>query len=50
MVLGSDGVMAPRQIAYGDWKASMFANVGVSRSTNSASAVFHDMQPLTELG
>jgi recombination protein RecA len=38
-----------KQIAYGDWKASMFANVGVSRSTNSASAVFHDMQPLTEL-
>ena len=38
-----------KQVAYGDWKASMFANVGVSRSTNSDGAVFHDMQPLTEL-
>ena len=38
-----------KQIAYGDWKASMFANVGVSRSLNSNGAVFHDMQPLTEL-
>jgi recombination protein RecA len=38
-----------KQVAYGDWKASMFANVGVSRSMNSNGAVFHDMQPLTEL-
>jgi recombination protein RecA len=38
-----------KQVAYGDWKASMFSNLGVSRSTNSAGAVFHDMQPLTEL-
>jgi recombination protein RecA len=38
-----------KQVAYGDWKASMFANVDVSRSMNSDGAVFHDMQPLTEL-
>jgi recombination protein RecA len=38
-----------KQIAYGDWKASLFANVGVARSTNSKGAVFHDVQPLSEL-
>ena len=38
-----------KQVAYGDWKASMFANVAVSRSMNSDGAVFHDMQPLAEL-
>jgi recombination protein RecA len=38
-----------KQVAYADWKASMFANVGVSRSMNSDGSVFHDMQPLTEL-
>jgi recombination protein RecA len=38
-----------KQIAYGDWKASMFANLHVSRSTNAKGAVFHDLQPLTEL-
>ena len=27
----------------------MFANVGVSRSTNAQGAVFHDVQPLPEL-
>jgi recombination protein RecA len=39
----------PRQIAYGDWKASLFANLNVSRSTNAGGAVFHDLQPLPEL-
>src|SRR5438105_1620171 len=34
-----------KQAAYGDWKASLFANVGVCRSTNAKGAVFHDMQP-----
>jgi recombination protein RecA len=38
-----------KQAAYGDWKASLFANVGVSRSTNAKGAVFHDVQPLPEL-
>jgi recombination protein RecA len=38
-----------RQVAYGDWKASLFANLQVSRSTNAKGAVFHDVQPLTEL-
>jgi recombination protein RecA len=38
-----------KQIAYSDWKASLFANVEVCRSTNSAGAVFHDVQPLAEL-
>jgi len=38
-----------RQAEYGDWKASLFANLGVSRSTNATGAVFHDLQPLPEL-
>jgi recombination protein RecA len=38
-----------KQVEYGDWKASLFANVGVSRSVNAKSAVFHDVQPLPEL-
>ncbi|MEY2433975.1 MAG: recombination protein RecA [Acidimicrobiaceae bacterium] len=38
-----------KQVAYGDWKASLFANLHVSRSTNTEGAVFHDVQPLPEL-
>jgi recombination protein RecA len=38
-----------KQATYGDWKASLFANLTVSRSTNSKGAVFHDVQPLAEL-
>ncbi|MCZ7525253.1 MAG: recombinase RecA [Acidimicrobiia bacterium] len=38
-----------RQAEYGDWKASLFANVGVSRSTDAAGAVLHDVRPLPEL-
>jgi recombination protein RecA len=38
-----------RQADYADWKASLFANVGTSRSTNAKGAVFHDMAPLPEL-
>jgi recombination protein RecA len=38
-----------KQTEYADWKASMFANVNVSRSTNARGAVFHDLQPLPEL-
>ncbi len=38
-----------KQAAYADWKASLFANLDVSRSTNGKNAVFHDVQPLPEL-
>ena len=38
-----------KQTAYGDWKASLFANIGVSRSLNAKEAVFFDMAPLVEL-
>jgi recombination protein RecA len=38
-----------KQAAYGDWKASLLANIHVSRSTNDAGTVFHDVQPLPEL-
>jgi recombination protein RecA len=38
-----------RQVGYADWKASLFANVGTSRTTNAKGAVFHDLPPLVEL-
>ena len=38
-----------KQVDYGDWKASLFANVIVSRTSNTRGAVFHDVQPLPEL-
>ncbi len=38
-----------RQKEYADWKASLFTNVNVSRSTNDKGAVFDDLQPLAEL-
>ena len=38
-----------KQADYADWKASMFANVEVCRTTNAKGAVFHDLQPLPEL-
>ncbi|HEX2028395.1 MAG TPA: recombinase RecA [Nitriliruptorales bacterium] len=38
-----------KQAAYGDWKASLFSNLNVSRTTNRKGAVFHDVQPLAEL-
>jgi recombination protein RecA len=38
-----------KQAEYADWKASLFANIGTSRSTNAKGAVFHDMAPLPEL-
>jgi len=37
------------QAEYSDWKGSLFANIGTSRSTNAKGAVFHDMAPLAEL-
>ena len=38
-----------KQTAYCDWKASLFANIGVSRSTSAKGAVFCDVVPLPEL-
>ena len=38
-----------RQVEYGDWKASLFSNIQVSRSTNDHGAVFYDLHPMTEL-
>ena len=38
------------QEAYADWKASLFANLPSSRTTNAKGAVFHDLTPLPELG
>jgi len=38
-----------KQATYGDWKASLFANLNVCRTTNAKHAVFHDVQPLVEL-
>jgi recombination protein RecA len=38
-----------KQVDYSDWKASLFGNLSVSRSTNAKGAVFHDVQPLPEL-
>jgi recombination protein RecA len=38
-----------RQVAYAEWKASLFTNVGWRRSTNDRGAVFYDVRPLPEL-
>ncbi len=38
-----------KQAEYAAWKASLFANIGVSHSTNAKGAVFYDVQPLPEL-
>lgn len=38
-----------KQAAYADWKGSLFAGIGTSRSTNSRGVVFHDLPPLPEL-
>jgi recombination protein RecA len=40
---------AARQAEYADWKASLFANIGTSRSTNAKGVVLHDVRPLREL-
>jgi recombination protein RecA len=40
---------AAKQAEYGDFQASLFANVNVSRTTNAKGAVFHDVQPMPEL-
>src|SRR6266567_1641831 len=38
-----------KQAEYADWKASLFGNIGHSRSTNAKDAVFFDFSPLPEL-
>jgi recombination protein RecA len=37
-------------VAYGDWQASLFANLNMSRSTDERGAVYYNTQPLAELG
>jgi recombination protein RecA len=37
------------QTRYGDWKASLFANLTCSRTTDDRGAVFYDLQQLPEL-
>jgi recombination protein RecA len=37
------------QVAYGEWKASLFDNLSISRSHNRQGAAFWDVQPLPEL-
>ena len=49
MARGSALAMARKQTEYCDWKASLFENVGASRSTNDKGAVFCDVTPLPEL-
>ncbi len=39
----------PRQTDYCEWKASLFDNVGASRSSNADGATFCDVRPLPEL-
>ncbi|MDP1794840.1 MAG: recombinase RecA, partial [Acidimicrobiales bacterium] len=38
-----------KQTEYAEWKGSLFANIGASRSTNARGAVFFDVKPLPEL-
>jgi recombination protein RecA len=40
----------PKQVAYADWKASFFANLGSSRHLRVDGVVTYDFQPLPELG
>ena len=39
-----------KQVDYLDWKASLFGNIGQSRSVNAKGAAFVDLTPLPELG
>ena len=38
------------QVEYLDWKASLFGNIGQSRTVNAKGAAFVDLSPLPELG
>ena len=39
-----------KQVEYLDWKASLFGNIGQSRSVNAKGVAFVDLSPLPELG
>jgi recombination protein RecA len=39
-----------KQVEYLDWKASLFGNIGQSRTVNTKGAVVVDLSPLCELG
>jgi recombination protein RecA len=39
----------PKQVAYADWKASLFANLGASRHVRTDGVITFDFQPLSEL-
>jgi recombination protein RecA len=39
-----------KQADYLDWKASLFGNIGQTRTVNAKGAVFVDLTPLSELG
>ncbi|HEX2700101.1 MAG TPA: recombinase RecA [Acidimicrobiales bacterium] len=39
----------PGEAEYCDWKGSLFANIGTSRSVGASGAVSHDVAPLPEL-
>jgi recombination protein RecA len=39
-----------KQVEYLDWKASLFGNIGQSRTVNAKGAAFVDLSPLSELG
>ena len=39
-----------KQADYLDWKASLFGNIGQSRTSNAKGAAFVDLTPLSELG
>jgi recombination protein RecA len=43
------GLESPKQHAYLDWKASLFANIKQCRTTNADGAAFVDLTPLPEL-
>jgi recombination protein RecA len=38
-----------KQVEYAEWKASLFANIPISESTNARGDVFYDLTPLAEL-
>ena len=38
-----------KQVDYLDWKASLFGNIGQSRTVNAKGAAFVDLTPLPEL-
>ncbi|HEY5578834.1 MAG TPA: recombinase RecA, partial [Acidimicrobiia bacterium] len=65
VILGSllgDGALSPStsafgarfrlghgRVAYADWKASLFGNIGTRRTADKEGSAFHDLPPLAEL-